>query len=577
MFKKKISNLSSRKKLLMLAFVAVMLPLAILTFVQYRSLIELESRTQGAFKENLRQTLFSVVNRIESKFEETASQTLIPLGSLRNVAQEEPPQLEKYFQEIKQNHPEIDQIFLVSHCADCENKKLSLFIYTDSFRKLNFSELMSDMKLLTILDSFQNAHTSQNYLDANRNFLFGQHSCPMCTHRGQPYHATFVFYPLTDIGNQKHMGFAGLTFKEEYVQKELLAGNVAETLDSSDLAVHGSSVAISISDENKNEILATAPGPQTYAINTAFSRPFINWEISIGFKDTTVERMAWHGFWQSLSLNFLVMAFLLLGIVLTFRATDREVSLAEAKSVFVSNVSHELKTPLSLIRLFAELLELGRVKDNKKKYEYYRIIGEESRRLTQLIENILDFSKIEAGRKEYVFVKMGIGEVVQNVVSSYRYQITNAGFELTTTIENDLPPVLIDSAAISQAILNLLDNAVKYSPNTRKISVEVKAQKEFLTIEIADRGLGIPVAEQVKIFEKFYRVSNGLVHDVKGSGLGLSLVKHIIEAHGGTVSVESTVGSGSRFTIRLPLGLPVSESRLREGSVTTNTGGYRVA
>jgi signal transduction histidine kinase len=146
-----------------------------------------------------------------------------------------------------------------------------------------------------------------------------------------------------------------------------------------------------------------------------------------------------------------------------------------------------------------------------------------------------------------------MAEVIENVLSSYRYQIVNSGFDVQTNIQHDLPPVSIDRDAMSQAISNLLDNAIKYSREVKQLSITTDRRGSDLSVEIADRGIGIPRAEQTRIFEKFYRVGNGLVHDVKGSGLGLSLVKHIIEAHKGTISVESDVGKGSRFTILLPL------------------------
>jgi signal transduction histidine kinase len=227
--------------------------------------------------------------------------------------------------------------------------------------------------------------------------------------------------------------------------------------------------------------------------------------------------------------------------------------LAQAKSNFVSNVSHELKTPLSLISLFSEILELGRVSNEEKRAEYYQIIRHESRRLNKTIDNILDFSRIEAGRKTYDLVDRDMAEVIDNVLSTHRYQIINSGFDIQTDIQPDLPSVLIDRDAMVQAISNLLDNAIKYSGKVKQLSITAQVIGSDLSIEIADRGIGIPRAEQAKIFEKFYRVGNGLVHDVKGSGLGLSLVKHVVEAHNGTISVESDVGRGTRFTILLPL------------------------
>jgi signal transduction histidine kinase len=173
--------------------------------------------------------------------------------------------------------------------------------------------------------------------------------------------------------------------------------------------------------------------------------------------------------------------------------------------------------------------------------------------LNKTIDNILDFSRIEAGRKTYELVDGDMAEVIDQVLSTHRYQVINSGFDIQTDIQAGLPSVLIDRDAMAQAISNLLDNAIKYSGKVKQLSITAKAVESNLFIEIADHGVGIPRAEQAKIFEKFYRVGNGLVHDVKGSGLGLSLVKHIIEAHKGTITVESDVGKGSRFTILLPI------------------------
>src|SRR5688572_10436668 len=152
-----------------------------------------------------------------------------------------------------------------------------------------------------------------------------------------------------------------------------------------------------------------------------------------------------------------------------------------------------------------------------------------------------------------------MAEVIENVLASYRFQIINSGFDVQTNIQPDLPPVVIDREAMAQAISNLVDNAIKYSGEVKQLSIKTETLGSDLAIEIADRGIGIPRAEQAKVFEKFYRVGNGLVHDVKGSGLGLSLVKHIIEAHKGIISVESDAGKGSRFTILLPLAHSGSE------------------
>src|SRR5713101_4640243 len=240
------------------------------------------------------------------------------------------------------------------------------------------------------------------------------------------------------------------------------------------------------------------------------------------------------------------------GLYLVYSNVRREVHLARLKSDFVANVSHELKTPLALIRLFAETLELGRVPSEEKAQQYYRVINKESHRLTQL-NNILDFSRIEAGRKEYRFAPTDVARVVREVIESYRFQIEQQGFELALDIAEDLPLVPADEEALGQAILNLVNNAIKYSRETRSIRIQVRREGSKVLVSVTNRGIGIPRGEQKKIFEKFYRGEDSLVHETKGSGLGLPLVQHIMEAHGGSVEVESAPGKGSTFTLVLPV------------------------
>jgi len=261
-------------------------------------------------------------------------------------------------------------------------------------------------------------------------------------------------------------------------------------------------------------------------------------------------------------ISFLSLAALSLvlagGIALTYRSVSKEMALARLKSDFVSNVSHELRTPLSLIRLYAETLEMGRLTSPDKYQEYYRIIRKESERLTGLINNILDFSRIEAGRKEYDFRETDMCELVHNTLDSYRYQLEQSGFQFEEKID-DVPPMRVDREAMARSLLNLVNNALKYSQDRKFIGVNLYRDNGSVKLEVVDQGIGIPHDEQQKIFEKFYRVGDPLVHNTKGSGLGLSLVRHIVQAHGGEVSVDSTPGQGSKFTIALPV-KPVGDS-----------------
>jgi signal transduction histidine kinase len=274
--------------------------------------------------------------------------------------------------------------------------------------------------------------------------------------------------------------------------------------------------------------------------------------LGIKLRGTTLEAIGQH-FVRTSFLTLGALALMMAaGIVLTYRNISKEMALARLKSDFVSNVSHELRTPLSLIRLYAETLEMGRLKSQEKYQEYFCIIRKESERLSALINNILDFSRIEAGRKEYDFRDTDMRELVRTTLDAYHYQIEQHGFTYEETID-EVPSLRVDREAMSRSLVNLVNNALKYSQDRKYIGVKLYRENGVVKLEVIDHGIGIPRQEQQKIFEKFYRVGDPLVHNTKGSGLGLSLVRHIVQAHGGEVVVDSAPGEGSKFTIALPV------------------------
>ena len=289
-------------------------------------------------------------------------------------------------------------------------------------------------------------------------------------------------------------------------------------------------------------------------VSQTLDDPFRGLAMGIKFQGTTAEAIGNRFVQQSMLILGVLSVFMIGGLVLTYRSVNKQMALARLKSDFVSNVSHELRTPLALIRLYAETLELGRITTQEKKLEYYGIIRKESERLSALINNILDFSRIEAGRKEYDFRETDIGELVRNTLDSYRYQIEQQGFALEEQIDAGIPPVRVDREAIARALVNLVNNALKYSDGDKFLGIKLYRANASLKLEVVDRGIGIDRNEQARIFEKFYRTCDPLVHNTKGSGLGLSLVQHITHAHGGHVEVESSPGRGSKFTMTLPLG-----------------------
>jgi signal transduction histidine kinase len=247
----------------------------------------------------------------------------------------------------------------------------------------------------------------------------------------------------------------------------------------------------------------------------------------------------------------------LLAAYLLLRDVNREVQMAEMRSHFVASVSHELKTPLTAIRMFAETLVMGRAGGEQQTSEYLKTIVNESERLSRLVDNVLDFSRIEQGNKVYRMQPTCLADVVRSAARTMQYPLSQLGFTLTVLIDEDIPSLQANADALEQAILNLLANAMKYSGSARQIEMRAGRNGKEAFVDIVDHGLGISREDQYRIFEKFYRVRSAETDPIAGTGLGLTLALHIVEAHKGQVCVTSEVGSGSTFSVRIPLQEPI--------------------
>jgi len=294
----------------------------------------------------------------------------------------------------------------------------------------------------------------------------------------------------------------------------------------------------------------TAPGAD---VDAPFRFVFTDRTLVVRSPSVTPELWAQRGFIGDVSLSVLLGAVLLAAVLLAQRSAVRATQLSQMKTDFVSSVSHELRTPLASIRVFGELLRLGRVSEPAKVREYGDYIEAECRRLTHLVNNILDFAKIESGQKRYDFQRADVRALVDETLRTFEVRLRQDGFTVDVTPPpSPLPPAWIDPPAVGQVLTNLIDNAIKYSGEARRIGVALGQHNGFVTVALRDHGPGIAAAEQERIFEQFYRVGNGLAPEVKGSGLGLAIVKHIVEAHRGRVVVDSRPGQGSTFTLELP-------------------------
>jgi signal transduction histidine kinase len=320
-------------------------------------------------------------------------------------------------------------------------------------------------------------------------------------------------------------------------------------------------VCVALLDDSARPVGLSHP-----SFRTAWKRPFVateigetlpHWEVALYLLDPAKLTRSAHTLKITLGavIALLVLA---IGVGSWLIVTDlnRQLTLARQKTDFVSNVSHELKTPLTSIRMFSELLAEGRVTDPVKQRSYLSIITAETARLSRLINNVLDFARIERGEKKYHFQTCDLNNLLRETAETYRPHLEANGIQFDCELPDS--PVIVngDRDALAQVIVNLLSNAEKYSDSRKEIGVRLEQQSSplpYVELKVLDRGLGVPDGSEEKIFEQFYRAHDSLSSGIQGSGLGLTLARQIARAHGGEVVYESREGGGSCFTLRLPL------------------------
>ena len=525
-----------KRRTLLVGLFAVLVPLVVLLGVQFVWLRRLERMQTIAHTTALQNFLGSVGTQIEYFYREDAERSLNLPASLFTQ-----DRLEKAAYYWKQRPAKgARRLFLV----DFTKEEFGHFLAFDPDGASLYTPVASDESLAMIL--------AANPLHMLNMRQHGMESAALTVDERNPDYRIVLNPILDDAGHV--VGLAGMILDEEFFREKLLPSAIEKAISAYFPSAPDDELAVTVKDANGKPVFEIGDSRgRRLAAKARLGFVFTDCEMSLYSPRSTPQQWARAGFVFNASLAGLMAAALVGGVGLALRAANRAVRLSTMKSDFVSNVSHELRTPVASIRVFGELLRTGRAQAPEKVREYGEYIEAESRRLSRLIDNILDFSRIESGRKEYRFADADLGEIVRDVIHTFEVRLAADGYRIELKEpDGPLPPARVDADAIGQAFHNLLDNAVKYSGDSREIVVSLAQDGASAVLSVQDFGIGIDPEEQRKVFERFHRVGTGLVHDVKGSGLGLSLVRHIVDAHGGTVSVESRPGTGSTFTVRLP-------------------------
>ena len=371
-----------------------------------------------------------------------------------------------------------------------------------------------------------------------------------------------VLYRFVTDANSVTVGFVGFVidtrrFEREYLPRAIddAAGALADdVLDN---------LVVRAADDAGRVVAATHDEPgQPDELTSRFDVVFRDLELSARSRHTAAAQVLRSNALTSWVLSILMSVTAIGGVVLTWRATRRERRLSEIRNGFVASVSHELRTPVSSLAVFGELLRCGRVTTADRVVEYGRRIEQESARLGHLIDNVLSFGRIESAEDGYRLEAAAIEDVVGAALAAVDTRRVQHGFAIAVNSPDvELPEVCVDAAAMTQVFVNLLDNAMKYSGPCRQVRVELLSRGGDVAISVADGGIGIAPEERGRVFDEFYRSATGAT-EVGGAGLGLAIARHVVDAHGGRIEVDSRLGHGTTFTVRLPAAPAIARRRV---------------
>lgn len=499
---------------------SVVLPLIAYLIFQLTSIRKSEKIISGVYEEQLKSVLFSVnqyandyMSRFMDKIESSSDSTFKELNenSLK-------------FESIGYQYVSIYRI----QAFDFERQNVPIFSFSGRQQDFPHEEIhdfhSSQAEVISQLISY----TNKGYRKIE----------PAGTVElaGQSYQSILT---VLSINNDQYL-FTGLINPLKFVE-EVLSPKMQQ--------IANQQLILFLQEESNPDILfATDEVSNTLSV-TSSVWIFPSYLLGVSPMTVTVKELIDEQRTTSLILVALLFVTMGIGIFMILRNIQREAQLNQAKTDFVSNVSHELRTPLALIRMFSETMLLGRAKNEEKKKEYLEIIFKETNRLTNIVNRILNFSRIEANRKVYHKEPIDASALLKEIMRDYSYHLEQNGFEWNIEIGDSSQMINVDREAIYEAVIILIDNAMKYSESSKHITLSLTTDPQKTHIAVADRGIGIAPEKLEQVFDKFFRVSDNDRYVAQGAGLGLSILKHIANAHEGQIHVDSELGKGSKFTL----------------------------
>jgi signal transduction histidine kinase len=359
---------------------------------------------------------------------------------------------------------------------------------------------------------------------------------------------------MTPSSEPTIFGYLTMPFNQQYLRENYLQEKLVEKFGNKEK----SEMDVWLRDWTNNSVIASSDTNLTYErekihFEQNFPDFFDNWKMEVSFADAPTVAASNASLFKNLVVLGAAMLLLLGALVFMFISAQKERALAERQAGFLANVTHELKTPLAVIQAAGENLSDGRVKDQDRLENYGSHIFNEAVRLRKMIEKLLDVAKADASETLIEPKPVYLDELVQTFLDDHKKYIKNKGFTVQTSISEDLPMVMIDTNSFDTILSNLVDNAIKYSKDGRYIGIILERDQKNVVLKVEDHGVGIPKKDISNIFEKFYRMEDTLTAQTKGHGLGLSIVKNLVELNGGTITVESESGEGSTFIVSFPI------------------------